>query len=418
MKFKVFTANTIQEAMTQVKSELGMDAVILHTRRFNKGGIFGYLGKEMVEVMAAIDDKQQEKVKLPKEEFKELLTEKAKIVETTPPPVVAPPIPVPIQEKTNPNNENPEKINFIPQQVSAKAYRENKESKEQDKKIKELELELTNMKKMLEQVINEVPQNNIDKVSLFQALIDNEVDDKTAQKILEDIVEPAVLEDINHPKAIELVAKGISKTLPEAKGISYKKGESKIVALIGATGVGKTTTIAKLAATFVLKKNCKVALITADTYRISAVEQLKTYADIIGIPIEIVYSPEDLSSALIKHSDKELILVDTAGRSQHNQFQIAELQSLLEVNPNIEKHLVLSSTTKYKDAADIIRKFSICSPNKILFTKTDETGSLGTIVNLANQFSLTLSYLTTGQSVPDDIILAEPKELAKLILRK
>ena len=274
------------------------------------------------------------------------------------------------------------------------------------------------MKKMLEQVINEVPQNNIDKVSLFQALIDNEVDDKTAQKFLEDIVEPAVLEDINHPKAIELVAKGISKTLPEAKGISYKKGESKIVALIGATGVGKTTTIAKLAATFVLKKNCKVALITADTYRISAVEQLKTYADIIGIPIEIVYSPEDLSSALIKHSDKELILVDTAGRSQHNQFQIAELQSLLEVNPNIEKHLVLSSTTKYKDAADIIRKFSICSPNKILFTKTDETGSLGTIVNLANQFSLTLSYLTTGQSVPDDIILAEPKELAKLILRK
>lgn len=414
MKFKVFTANTIQEAMAQVKNELGMDAVILHTRRFNKGGIFGYLGKEMVEVMAAIDEKQPEKPKQKpiKPEIKEVVAP-VRYVEPQVVPIVnnVPPV------MTDNNIKDIDKINYVPPQVSVKAYQGNKESVEQENKIKELEQELSNMKKMLEQVINEAPQNNKDKISLFQALVENEVDDKTAQKILEDIVDQSVLEDKDNLRAVELVAKGIAKTLPEARGISYKKGECKVVALIGATGVGKTTTIAKLAATFVLKKNCRVALITADTYRISAVEQLKTYADIIGIPIEIVYSPDDLKLALAKHSNKELVLLDTAGRSQHNQFQIAELQSLLEVDSNIEKHLVLSSTTKYKDAADIIRKFSICSPNKILFTKTDETGSLGTIVNLANQFSLTLSYLTTGQSVPDDIILAEPKELAKLILR-
>jgi len=158
-------------------------------------------------------------------------------------------------------------------------------------------------------------------------------------------------------------------------------------------------------------------LITADTYRISAVEQLKTYSDIIGLPLEIVYSPAELKAAIDKHSDKQLILIDTAGRSQHNEFQLNELRDFLAVDHSIEKHLVLSATTKYKDAVDIIRKFSLCVPDKILFTKTDETSSIGLILNIAQQYALHLSYLTNGQSVPDDIFPARSKSLAEMLLR-
>ena len=192
----------------------------------------------------------------------------------------------------------------------------------------------------------------------------------------------------------------------------------RTVALIGATGVGKTTTLAKIAARFVLEKGVKAALITADTYRISAVEQLKTYSDIIGLPLEIVYTPQELKVALHKHRDKDLLLIDTAGRSQHNEYQMKELQEFLAVDKRIEKHLVMSATTKSRDAADILEKFSVCNPDRVIFTKTDETSSVGLILNLLRDKEIALSYLTNGQSVPDDIIPATPAQLAELLLRE
>ena len=146
-------------------------------------------------------------------------------------------------------------------------------------------------------------------------------------------------------------------------------------------------------------------------------EQLKTYSDIIGLPLEIVYSPPELKTAIEKHRDKQLILIDTAGRSQHNEFQLQELKEFLAVEPAIEKHLVLSATTKYKDAVDILRNFAVCAPDKILFTKTDETSSIGLILNLVYQYPITLSYLTNGQSVPDDIFPAKSDSLAEMLLR-
>ena len=187
---------------------------------------------------------------------------------------------------------------------------------------------------------------------------------------------------------------------------------------MGTTGVGKTTTLAKIAAKFVLESQASAALITADTYRISAVEQLRTYSDILGLPLEIVYTPAELSKAIVKHRTKDLILIDTAGRSQYNDYQLKELQELLSINQRIEKHLVLSVTTKQSDAKDIIERFSVCEPDKIIFTKTDETGTLGSIVNLlAKQQRLGLSYLSNGQSVPDDIIAASADTLTDLLLR-
>ena len=136
------------------------------------------------------------------------------------------------------------------------------------------------------------------------------------------------------------------------------------------------------------------------------------------MPLEIVYSPAELASALERHRDKELILIDTAGRSQHNEYQMRELEEFLRVNPRIEKHLVISATTKFTDARQIMNKFSKVEPDRIIFTKIDETGSLGIIINLLRDNKYSLSYLTTGQSVPDDIERASAEILANLLLKK
>jgi flagellar biosynthesis protein FlhF len=133
--------------------------------------------------------------------------------------------------------------------------------------------------------------------------------------------------------------------------------------------------------------------------------------------LEIVYSPSELKDTIDKHKDKQLILIDTAGRSQHNEYQLMELHDLLAASSGIEKHLVLSATTKPRDVVDIIRKFSLCAPDRVIFTKTDETSSIGMVLNLLKQYPITLSYFTNGQSVPDDIFPALAKNLADLLLR-
>lgn len=250
-----------------------------------------------------------------------------------------------------------------------------------------------------------------------EILAEHEVDDTIIHDILKGISEKQILENKDAPQVLEALKTYFDHIMNLEKDIIKNPKNPKIIALIGATGVGKTTTLAKLAARFVLEKEMNVALITADTYRISAVEQLKTYSDIIGLTLEIVYSPSDLKAAIGKHRDKDLILIDTAGRSQHNDFQLNELRELLAVDPNIEKHLVLSATTKYKDAVDIIRKFSLCAPDRVLFTKVDETSSIGTVVNLIHEYPIMLSYFTNGQSVPEDIIPASSRGLAELLLR-
>ncbi|WP_110953254.1 flagellar biosynthesis protein FlhF [Anaerosinus massiliensis] len=425
MKIKVFTASSMQEAMGQVKSELGIDAVILHTRRFHKGGIFGYMGKEMIEVTAAVEDKPQmpvvpksspviPEVILPKNIVKQYTNAGSQQLPAN--PILSD------NDITNVKEEaadvSIETTNFVENlERNSKEKTLENDITSKDDKIVQLQQELDHMKKMLEQVISSVPQNKVETMSLFDALTENEVDGKIAEEIVTNILDEAVLNNKDMPETADFLADYFEQAMRPALGIEIHEDRTKIVALIGATGVGKTTTIAKIAANFVLDKACSVALITADTYRISAVEQLKTYSDIIGIPLEIVYSPDELKVAIDKHRDKQLVLIDTAGRSQHNDFQLEELKCLLEVNADIEKHLVLSATTKYKDAVDILRKFSVCEPDKVLFTKVDETSTVGAIINLVYQYPITLSYITNGQSVPDDIVLADSKELAKLLLR-
>ncbi len=376
--------------MNQVKDELGKDAVIIHTRRVKKGGFLGFFTKEVVEIMAAIEDIQES-------------------------------VPKKINKVTKAENERKqEEISdqqaYVSKQTSINAYKI-QNSLHNTNVIENLP-EKNVEKPILQKVIDDNLQNKINKISLFDILVENDVQPKVAKAIVTGIENEAVKLDKDSPEALDVVADYFSKRVKPAIPVKEGIEQTKVVALIGATGVGKTTTIAKIAANFVLSKGCSVALITADTYRISAVEQLKTYSDIIGVPLEIVYSAAELRQAIEKHMDKQLVLIDTAGRSQHNSEQLDELESLLTAYDNMEKHLVISSTTKYKDAVDIIQQFSQCAPDRILFTKVDETRSNGTVVSILHEFPLRLSYLTTGQSVPDDIIIADSRKLAELVLRE
>ena len=419
MRIKVFKARTTKEAMERVKSELGLDAVILHTKRYRKGSFLGYKGKEMVEVTAAVEDMPKRRIKetpLPKKIVEEQerfvpknVLNRYKTDASLPNRQDEP------QEVLNGQNKEKRVIKADDQKMQ---FVDTVKEDPKEKKIEQLQQELSQMKLMLEKVMVANSTSGSNVVSLKQALLEQEVNEDIIEDIVGKTHDLSILLDKQNPETESYLSGYLEEELsicPE--GIEIPADQTKIVALIGATGVGKTTTVAKIAAKFVLEKGLSVALITADTYRISAVEQLKTYSDIIGLPLEIVYSPAELKTAVDKHRDKQLILIDTAGRSQHNEFQINELKEFLAVDPLIEKHLVLSATTKYRDAVDIIKKFSPCFPDRVLFTKTDETSSIGLIINLAQQYSIKLSYLTNGQSVPDDIIPAEPKSLAEMLLR-
>ncbi len=428
--------------MDKVRRELGPDAVILHTKKYTTGGIFGYGGKKMVEITAAVEDipKQEilPKVILPakKTNISHPANNKDSLTVSPEPAKMVLPKQVLQNYKSNGEMSSLKDMPVPILQTKTKAAKtskiikasnnitdlekSNSVEKKQEKKIQQLQQELAQMKTMLNKVLQGQNSTGASKeILLSDALNEQEIKKTLINEILNIDNNGDENKNLfkNSLQSKNILLKYLRGYMSDSAGIEMEKGHAKVVALIGATGVGKTTTLAKIASRFVLEQGLRAALITADTYRISAVDQLKTYSDIIGLPLEIVYSPIELKNMIDKHNDKQLILIDTAGRSQHNDYQLTELHDFLAVNENIEKHLVLSATTKYKDIVDIIRKFSLCAPDKIIFTKTDETRSVGMIVNLLEEYPITLSYFTNGQSVPDDIFPAKPENLADLLLR-
>jgi flagellar biosynthesis protein FlhF len=198
--------------------------------------------------------------------------------------------------------------------------------------------------------------------------------------------------------------------------VAAAPGKPSTVALIGPTGVGKTTTIAKLAADFKFRKGLKVGLITIDTYRIAAVEQLKTYADIIGIPINVVLTPEELAGAVQAFGEMDVVLVDTAGRSQCDSQKMDELRAFLDAACFDEVHLVVSSTTQTTLLESIVERFGPLAHDRLILTKMDETTCRGHLLNVLLRVNKAVSYVTTGQEVPDDIEVADPARIAAIVL--
>lgn len=480
MQIKSFKAPTLKEAMANVKSELGVDAVILHTNKIKKGGILGFHAKEIVEVIAAIEDEpvvKEQKPAMDTGAASEAVLQAAAaarasrnsapepqptgnftprnmvsqyqtagtieaishaMAQNTPSPTFGEVLASVNRAQEQAESEQPvvkeepaedvsvaeEKLVSVESDVEQSSSEKETETASEDATdldVKEQEiLDLQNQLEEMKSMLVEMSRNkdeaggipNLQRAMEAQGI---------SQHVLEDMISKLngteILAPQNSVKALKALEKYVRKAIRIANGITLYSDKPKIVALIGPTGVGKTTTLAKIAAKFVLEEGAKVALITADTYRISAVEQLKTYSDILGLPLEIVYNPQALQEAIEKHRDKQLILLDTAGRSQYNAYQMKELSELLNIDADIEKHLVMSATTKTSDGLELLDNFSLCKPDRVIFTKVDETKTHGIILNILHRRKAALSYLTNGQSVPDDIEPASIEKLAELLLR-
>jgi flagellar biosynthesis protein FlhF len=431
MKIHKYKAATEKEAMAQVRNELGIEALIVSVKHIKPRGLTRLFRKACIEVTAAKDDQNiggfnglpsiklnasdvllnSEKLTVSGDlnantaeasnevdEFKQFLErfsikqekkqeEHKSIVQS-------------IQETLQEDLENNKNIFSTISQVEGTSIQDDKDKKETHGKIH-----------IEEEPIEDTPTLKL----IYEQLIDNEVAEPFANELMNGLAEHFVDHTPDIDDIVSIVYKRMVKYLSDIEVISTQANKGPVF-FIGPTGVGKTTTIAKIASLHSLVYNRDVALITSDTYRIAAVEQLRTYANILGIPIKVVYTKEEMLEALEFLKDKDLVLIDTAGRSHKNKEHQNELYELLNSVMEKEVYLTLSVATKYRDLIKIAEVYqSVCKFN-IIFTKLDETLSYGNILNIKMATEAKLSYITFGQNVPDDISEINPHKIAKNLL--
>lgn len=432
------------EALAKVKRELGNDAVIMHTRTLKRGGVLGVGSKLVVEITAG-----SEGDRLPAAPRKVTMNSVGGYAPYSPPAMEMPETPV-----------------MRTPQAEGAAVSRAFESRIQSAPVEKgsapggsLRQEMDELRGMVRELLNRTPAQGGSAPEVpeelhnyYTKLIKNEVADEIAKEVLtrarkrwEECRKGIRVRrpDLNEEQAMRrlvpaIFLESVEKMIPDAEPVKLPAdGSTKYVSLIGPTGVGKTTTIAKLAAHFKLREQKKVGLVTIDTYRIAAVDQLRAYADIMSIPLRIVLTPEEMAEAIDELADCDVVLIDTAGRSQNDTQRLGELREFLDVvrahvrrlqrekgesdcdpqeSSALETHLVLSCTAHPQQMMEVARKFSVLGVDRVVFTKLDEAVGIGVIFNVVHRLNLRLSYLTTGQDVPDDIEVSHRRRVAEMIL--
>jgi flagellar biosynthesis protein FlhF len=460
MEMQTFQANSMADALEKVKKALGSEAVILHTRTLRRGGVLGVGAKTVVEITASRDLNALNSV------------ERRAIIGRT------------AERRGGERSIQPDAgrpAHRVPQvegaPVSPPAGADPVFTKEMAAFGAALRGEMGELRAMVRQLLDRDPdppraavQDLPDELrEYYTNLIGNDVAEEIAQEVVTEarerlrewrnrIAESGKVDDSRSMDVYqrlrclipEVMVEIVERMIPPPAALQLgSTGRTRYVALVGPTGVGKTTTIAKLAAHFKLREGKRVGLITIDTYRIAAVEQIKAYADILGIPLEVVMTPEGMEAAVASLSDCDLVLIDTSGRSQRDADRLDELKSFLDVvrepdwqpgSPSVsesevrghadssggpegttagsllEVHLVLSCTAKPSQLLEVAERFAALGVNRVVFTKLDEAVGLGVILNVSRRLNLRLSYLTTGQDVPDDIEVGHRRRIAEMIL--
>jgi flagellar biosynthesis protein FlhF len=370
----------MQEALAIVRRELGPDAAVLHTREVRRRYLGCIPGPRQIEVTASCEVNVPSR--LPPRPSNPTVAAGTSLAH----PPASPP---------RPGNAG--------------------HSAEVQGQLSELQ---TMVKELCRRSTGGARQNLPEEVfRLFTDLLDSDLGEEVARELVERVRSEnhgGRLDDLVLAKA--RIARMLEAEIKIAGPIQLTPGRRRLAALVGPTGVGKTTTIAKLAAQYRLREKRRVGLITVDTYRIAAVEQLRTYADIIDLPMQVVSTPREMREAVRRMDDLDLVLLDTAGRSPKDEVRIQELRAFLSEADADEVHLVLSSITAARTLQQTAERFAVAGTTALILTKLDEAGSLGNTLSVLRFSKLPLSYLTTGQNVPDDIEVADAARLARLIL--
>jgi flagellar biosynthesis protein FlhF len=377
----------MHEALAMVRHDLGPEAAVLHTREVQTRRFFGWLrGPREIEVTASCGVNVPSRFAAP-DAYQEERGSDDDVVLRHGGPHPLPP------ESSRPQPELPHAM---------------------QNQLSELQVMVQELCRRSDAPNHGLPE---ELFQLFTDLLDSDLSEDLARELVERVrteTKGSHIDDLLMVKA--RLARMIESEVRVSGPIQITPGRCRLVALVGPTGVGKTTTIAKLAANYHLKEKRRVGLITVDTYRIAAVEQLRTYADIIDLPMQVVSTPREMREAVGRMDNLDMILLDTAGRSPKDEVRIQELRAFLTEADADEVHLVLSSVASARVLEQTAERFAAVGTTSLVLTKLDEATGLGNILPLVRTSQLPLSYLTNGQNVPDDIEVAESMRVARLIL--
>lgn len=372
MRIKKFAAKDMPDAMRQIRRELGPEAIILHQRQLRDGGFWKNFKRPGVEVLAAVDSD------LP----------------------------------SSPSLQRPQ-IRPVRQQSEAG---DNQALVDIQRTVGDVHEAIARLETMTE-LPSQVSHFGENLSQIYQHLLHQDVTRELAYDIVHQVfkeLSPQALE--NEPTVRSQVKAQMERQLRVVGPLRVVPGETRTIFVIGPTGVGKTTTLAKLAANFALNEQRRVALLTTDTYRIAAIPQLRTYGEIMGLTLDVAYSPSELQDLVLRHQDKDIVLVDTPGRSQHNQPMLEEMDDFMREVPSRTLYLAVSAASKYRDMLDVVSHFGTVPIDGIIITKLDETVSFGPLLNLASEVGRPFTYYTNGQDVPSDIEVADSRRIVDLIL--